>query len=253
MIPIKTNEDIEIMAQGGKILARVMRELKSKIEPGITTSDLDKLAHKLILNYKAKPAFKNYQGFPNTLCTSINEQIVHGLPSNRILKQGDILSLDLGVVYPAGRGKYGFYTDMAVTVPIGSIDPEVNRLIKVTKKSLKRAIARVKPGKTIGDIGHAVAGYAQGQGFQIVKELCGHGVGKKLHEKPDIPNFGQRHKGEKLKPGMVLAIEPMVVMGNPKIKKGADGFCYQTVDNSLSAHFEHTVAVTEESPRVLTE
>ncbi len=247
MISIKTNEDLEIMSEGGQILARVMREVKNEVEPGMTTNDLDKLATKLILNYGAQPAFKNYRGFPNALCTSINEQIVHAVPSDRVLKEGDIISLDLGVIYK------DFYTDMAVTVPIGSVDPEINRLIKVTKKSLKRAIARVKPGKTMGDVGHAVAKHVEEQGFQVVRELCGHGIGRKLHENPDIPNFGQRHKGEKLEPGMVLAIEPMAVMGNPGIKKGPDGFCYQTADNSPSAHFEHTIAVTEKGPRVLTE
>jgi len=240
-------QSIEIMAQGGQILAKVIRELKDKVEPSMTTKELDKLAHKLILNYGAQPAFKNYRGFPNALCTSINEQIVHAVPSERVLKEGDILSLDLGVVYQ------GFNTDMAVTLPIGSVDPEINRLIRVTKKSLKRAIARTKPGKTIGDIGHAIQKHIEDQGFQVVRGLCGHGIGKKLHQKPDIPNFGQRHKGELLKPGMVLAIEPMAVIGNPGIKKGPDGFCYQTADNSWSAHFEHTVAVTEKGPWVLTE
>jgi methionyl aminopeptidase len=169
------------------------------------------------------------------------------VPSNRKLKEGDILSLDLGIIYK------GFYTDMAVTVPIGSVDPEVSRLIRVTKKALKRAMARVKPGKTIGDIAHAIQKHVEDQDFQVVRELCGHGIGKQLHEEPEIPNFGQRHKGPELKPGMVLALEPMVVMGQPGIKKGPDGFVYQTADHSLSAHFEHTVVVTERGPRILTE
>ncbi len=247
MIPIKKPEEIEIMAQGGRILAKVIRELKSKVEPGIATKKLDKLAQELIFNFGAKPAFKGYRGFPANLCVAINEQIVHGAPSGRELKQGDILGLDLGIIYK------DYYADMAVTVPIGSIEPEANRLIRVTKKALKRAIARCKPGKTIGDIGQAVQGYVEGQDFQVVRELCGHGIGKHLHEEPEIPNFGQRHKGPELKLGMVLAIEPMVVMGKPGIKKGPDGFVYQTIDNSLSAHFEHTVAVTEKGPRVLTD
>jgi len=246
MIPIKTPQEIEIMQKSGQILAKIMRELKSNVKPGITTKELDKLAEKLIFNYGVKPAFKNYNGFPAVLCTSINEQIVHGVPSNRILIEGDILSLDFGVICD------GFYSDMAVTLPIGPIDPEANRLIRVTKKALKRAIGRVKPGKTIGDIGHAIENYVEGQGFKIVKELCGHGIGKTLHEKPDILNFGKRHKGVKLESGMVLALEPMAVMGNSRIKKGPDGFCYQTIDNSLSAHFEHTVAVTDKGPKILT-
>lgn len=247
MIPIKTSQEIEIMAQAGKILAEIVRELKSKVEPGVTTQELNELAEKLIFNFGAKPAFKGYQGFPATLCTSINEQVVHGVPSDRKLVEGDILSLDLGLIYN------NFYSDMAVTVPIGAINPEIGRLIKTTKKSLKRAIGRVKPGKTIGDIAQAVQSYVEGQGFQVVRDLCGHGVGRRLHEDPEIPNFGQRHKGPILKTGMVLAIEPMVVMGQPKIKKDPDGFAYQTADNSISAHFEHTIAVTEKGARVLTE
>ena len=247
MISIKTLEEIEIMAQGGQILAKIMRELKDKVSPGLTTQELDRLASELILNYGAESAFKNYRSFPAALCTSVNEQIVHGVPSDRRLLDGDILSLDLGIVYN------GFNSDMAVTVPVGTVDPEIGRLIRVTKKSLKRAIARTKSGKTIGDIGHAIQGYVENQDFHVVRDLCGHGIGKQLHEKPDIPNFGQRHKGELLKLGMVLAIEPMVVLGQPKIKKGPDGFVYQTADGSISAHFEHTVAVTAKGPRVLTE
>jgi len=247
MIPIKTPEQIEIMGQGGQILGQIMRELKDRVQPGIATQELDKLAQELVFKSGAQPAFKGYRGFPAALCISINEQIVHGVPSGRVLKQGDVLSLDLGIVYK------GFNADMAITLPIGTVDPEVGRLIRVTKKALKRAIARTKPGKTIGDIGQAIQKHVQDQDFQVIRELCGHGIGKKLHEKPDIPNFGQRHKGDKLKPGMVLAIEPMAVMGKPGIKKGPDGFCYQTADNSISAHFEHTVAVTEKGPRILTE
>jgi len=246
MISIKTPEEIEIMQKSGEILAKIMRELKARVEPGITTKELDKLAEELIFSYGTKPAFKGYNNFPASLCVSVNEQIVHGVPSDRKLLEGDILSLDFGVIYN------GFCSDMAVTLPIGSIDPEANRLIRVTKKALKRAIVRVKPGKTIGDIGHAIQKHIEDQDFQVVKELCGHGIGKQVHEKPDVLNFGRRHKGEELKPGMVLALEPMAVMGNPGIKKGPDGFCYQTADNSLSAHFEHTVAVTEKGPRILT-
>ena len=246
MVSIKTQEEIELMQKSGQILAKIMRELKARVEPGMTTKELDKLAEELIFSYGSKPAFKGYNNFPASLCTSVNEQIVHGVPSDRKLIEGDILSLDLGVIYN------GFCSDMAVTLPIGSIDPEVNRLIRTVKKSLKRAIARVKPGKTIGDIGHAIQNHIESQDFQVVKELCGHGIGKQVHEKPDVLNFGRRHKGLKLESGMVLAIEPMAVIGRPGIKKGPDGFCYQTADNSLSAHFEHTIAVTEKGPRILT-
>ncbi len=247
MIPIKTPEQIETMAQAGQILAKIMRELKSRVGPGITTQDLDKLAQELIFNYGVKPAFKGYGGFPAVLCTSVNELIVHGVPSKRELKEGDILGLDLGIIYK------GFYSDMAVTLPIGVVSPEVNRLIRVTKKALKRAIVRVKTGKTIGDVAYAIQKHVEDQDFQVIRDLCGHGIGKSLHEEPEVPNFGQRHKGPELKSGMVLAIEPMVAMGQPGIKKSSDKFAYQTIDNSLSAHFEHTVVVTEKGGRILTE
>jgi len=247
MIQIKTPQEIEIMRQAGRILANIIKEVKAKAEPGVTTKDLDKLAEELILKSGSTAAFKGYHGFPAALCVSINEQIVHGAPSKRELKAGDILSLDLGLVYK------GFCADMAVSLAIGSISPEAGRLIRITKKALKRGIARVKPGKTIGDIAQAIQSYVEGQGFQVVRDLCGHGIGKNIHEDPEVPNFGQRHKGPKLEAGMVLALEPMVVMGQPKIKKGPDGFAFQTADNSLSAHFEHTVAVTEKGPKILTE
>jgi len=246
MVSIKTQEEIELMQKSGQILAKIMRELKARVEPGMTTKELDKLAEELIFSYGSKPAFKGYNNFPASLCTSVNEQIVHGVPSDRKLIEGDILSLDLGVIYN------GFCSDMAVTLPIGSIDPEVNRLIRTVKKSLKRAIARVKPGKTIGDIGHAIQNHIESQDFQVVKELCGHGIGKSVHEKPDVLNFGRRHKGLKLESGMVFSDRTNGCDRQARNKKGPDGFCYQTADNSLSAHFEHTVAVTDKGPRILT-
>ena len=246
VIPIKTPEEIAIMAQAGQLLAKIIRELKAKIEPGLTTQELDKLAEELILKSGAKPAFKGYRGFPASLCTSVNEQVVHAVPSKRELKEGDILSLDLGIVYQ------GFYSDMAVTLPIGSVSPEARQLIQVTKKALRKAMARVKPGKTIGDISFAIQKHVEADGFQVVRQLCGHGIGRQLHEKPDIPNFGQLHKGPELKTGMVLALEPMVVIGQPGIKKAQDGFGYQTADNSLSAHFEHTAAIISQGAQILT-
>jgi len=247
MITIKSPEEIELMAEAGQLLARVMRQLKVTAKPGLTTRQLNELAEKLILSYQAKPAFKGYRGFPATLCTSINEQIVHGLPSERRLVEGDILSLDVGLIYQ------GFYADMAVTLPIGPISKEGQKLIQTTKKALRKAVARVKPGKTIGDVSFAIQKHVQADGFQVVRELCGHGVGRQLHEKPDVPNFGYPHKGPLLKEGMVIAIEPMAVLGQPGIEKGPDGFSYQTADKSLSAHFENTVAVTKRGPRILTE
>lgn len=254
MIPIKTPTEIKIMRAGGRILAQVMEKLKEAVRPGLTTRELDKLAEELILSLGAKPAFKGYQApshksakpFPAALCTSINEEIVHCLPSKRVLRVGDILNLDLGIFYQ------GFYTDMAVTIGVGKISPEAHRLIRVTKKALKRAIARMKPGKHLGDISQAIQSYVEAQGFNVVRQLCGHGIGQDLHEEPEILNFGQRHKGPALKEGMVFALEPMVVMGHWKIKQSPDGFGYQTVDGSLSAHFEHTVAVGHKGGQVLT-
>lgn len=235
------------MAESGRIIAEIIRQVKNWVRPGLTTQEINKFAEELIFSYGVKPAFKGYGGFPASVCTSLNEQIVHGAPSDRSLKEGDILSLDSGVIYQ------GFYSDMAVTVPIGRIEPEVSRLLRTTKKALRRGISQLKPGKTVGDISFAIQKHIQAAGFQVVRELCGHGVGRQLHEKPDVPNFGQRHKGPELKEGMVLAIEPMAVMGQPGIKKGPDGFSYQTADNSLSAHFEHSVAVTAKGPKILTE
>lgn len=247
MIHLKSPEEIALMAQAGRLLAKVMRQLKDRVEPGLTTRELDALAEELILGYGAKPGFKGYAGFPATLCTSINEQIVHAVPSERQLQEGDILSLDIGLIYQ------GFYADMAVTLPVGSISKEAQKLIQATKKALVKAITRVKPGKTIGDISFAIQKHAQAEGFEVVRELSGHGIGRNLHEDPKVPNFGYPHKGPILKEGMVIAIEPMLVLGQPGIKKGPDGFCYQTADNSLSAHFENTVAVTKKGPLVLTE
>lgn len=245
MITIKTPEEISIMAEGARILAKIMGELEKAVRPGITTEELDRVAETLILKSKAKPSFKNYQGFPATLCTSINEEIVHAVPSNRILKEGDILSLDTGMRYK------GFHSDMAVTVPVGKVSPEAQRLIRVTKKSLKRGIKKVRPGNTFGDIGNTIQRYVESQKFNVVRELCGHGIGRNLHEDPQILNYGKRHKGPEIKEGMVICIEPMVTAGDWRIKKGKDGQSFVTCDGSLSAHFEHMVAVTKSGAKIL--
>jgi len=248
MIPIKTDSEIKIMRENGKILAHIMEELKNKVEPGITTKDLDRLAQSLVLKYEGIPSFKDYEGFPATLCTSINDQIVHGVPSDRVLKQGDILSLDLGFF------KNGFHSDMAITVPIGEIDSEVNRLIKATKKALKRGIKKSKVGNTFGDVSNTIGRLIENSGFVVIKDLCGHGIGENLHEEPQILNYGKRHKGEKIEVGMVFCLEPMLAMkGEGNIKKSSDGFGFETDDNCLSVHFEHTIAITEKGPEVLTE
>ncbi len=245
MITIKTPEEISIMAEGARILAKIMGELEKAVRPGITTEELDRVAETLILKSKAKSSFKNYQGFPATLCTSINEEIVHAVPSNRILKEGDILSLDTGMRYK------GFHSDMAVTLPVGKVSPEAQRLIRVTKKSLKRGIKKVRPGNTFGDIGNTIQRYVESQKFNVVRELCGHGIGKNLHEDPQILNYGKRHKGPEIKEGMVICIEPMVTAGDWRIKKGKDGQSFVTCDSSLSAHFEHMVAVTKSGAKIL--
>ncbi len=245
------------MAEGGKLLARIIKELGGRVKPGVKTSELDRVAEALILKCGGKCSFKGYQGYPACLCVSINEEIVHAIPSNRVLKEGDILSFDLGMKYK------GYHSDMAVTMPVlnpsagrarvGKVDPEAARLIRVTKKALKRGIKKVRPGNTFGDIGNTIQRYVESQGFNVIRDLCGHGIGKDLHEDPQILNYGKRHAGSKIKEGMVFCLEPMVTMGDWKIKKGKDGFSFVTVDNSLSAHFEHMMAVTKDGCRVLTE
>lgn len=246
MIPIKTPEEIKIMREGGKILAKIMKELEKKVEPGITTRELDRQAEGLIFKFGVKPAFKDYEGFPCILCVAVNEEIVHAVPSERILKDGDIISLDLGLLYKS------FYVDMAVTLPVGKIEPETARLIRITKKAIKRGIKKVRPGNTIGDIGNTIQRHVEGQGFNVIRDLCGHGIGRELHEDPQILDYGKRRTGPEIKEGMVFCLEPMVSAGDYKIKRSADGFGYQTADNSLSAHFEHTIAVTKTGSEVLT-
>lgn len=247
MITVKSPEEIKIMAEGGKILATIMKELEKKVKPGITTKELDRLAEELVLDSGGKCSFKGYENFSACLCTSINEEIVHAVPSERVLKEGDIISLDLGVLYN------GFHTDMAITLPVGEADPETKRLIRTTKKALKRGIKKTRPGNTVSDIGNTIQRFVEDQGFNVVRDLCGHGIGRELHEDPQVLNYGKRHKGEKLKEGQVLCLEPMVTVGSYKIKKTADGYGYTTEDRSLSAHFEHTIVVTKDGCRVLTE
>jgi methionyl aminopeptidase len=254
MIKIKTPQEIEIMAEGGRILAKIMKELEKRVKPGITTMELEKLAESLILKAGGKCSFKGYKSkdgesariYPFCLCTSVNEEIVHVPPSNRILKEGDVLKIDIGMFYK------GFHADMAITVPVGKVSFEAQRLIRVTKKALKLAIKKVRPGNTFGDIGNTIQRYVESQGFNVVKELCGHGIGRELHEEPQILNYGKRKTGEKIKEGMVFCIEPMVTAGDWHLKRTKDGFGYQTVDGSLTAHFEHTIAVTKNGCRILT-
>jgi len=247
MIIIKTPEEIKIMAESGKILATVLKEIEKMVKPGISTLELDRAAESLILKYGAKPAFKGYDNFPYSLCASVNDVIVHGFPSERILKEGDVIGLDLGVLHK------GFNTDMAVTVSVGDVSFETKRLLSVAKKALKMGIKKVKPGNTIGDIGNTIQRYVEDQGFGVVRDLCGHGIGKEIHEDPRIPNFGVRHKGEVLEEGMVICLEPMITIGDWHLRTAKDGYGYATKDGSLGAHFEHTMAVTKDGVRVLTE
>ncbi len=247
MITIKTEEEIKIMRESGRILATIVKKLQEMAKPGITTLELDKAAEALVLSMGGQPAFKNYNGFPYTLCASVNETVVHGYPSDYVLKDGDIIGLDLGVIYK------GYYSDMAVTMAIGKVSFETKRLLDVTKKALRLGIKKAKIGNTIGDIGNTVQRFIEDQGFGVIRDLCGHGIGKELHEDPQIPNFGKRGEGEKLVEGMVICIEPMVSVGDYNIKKAKDGYGFATKDDSLSAHFEHTIAITKDGPAILTE
>ncbi|MFH1423917.1 MAG: type I methionyl aminopeptidase [Candidatus Nealsonbacteria bacterium] len=246
MITIKTKEEIAVMREGGKILAQIVKELEKMVRPGISTEELNRAAQALVLKSGAKCSFLGYNGYPACLCASINEEIVHAVPSARVLKEGDIISLDLGILYK------GFHTDMAVTVPCGKVSPETSRLIRVTKKALKRGIKKVGPGNTFGDISNTIQRYIEDQGFSAVKDLCGHGIGKELHEDPEILNYGTRHSGPDIEPGMVFCLEPMIAMGRGEIKKAKDGHAYETADGSLSAHFEHTMVATKNGVKVIT-
>jgi methionyl aminopeptidase len=247
MIFLKSEKDISIMREGGKKLATIMGKLKLSSKPGVTTNYLEEMVRDLIAAEGAKPAFLGYEGYPAALCTSINQEIVHAIPSERVLENGDIFSLDLGIIWK------GLNTDMSITFPIGEVSSEKGRIIKVTRKALKLAIKKARRGNTTGDIGNTIQRFVESQGFNIVKSLCGHGIGKELHEPPEILNFGKRHKGEKLEEGMVICIEPMVTEGRGEVKKGLDGFSYETVDGSMSCSFEHTVAITKNGTKVLTE
>lgn len=244
---IKTKKEIKIIKEGGKILAEIMERLKKEAEVGISGEHLNNLAEKLILEKGGKPSFKNYKGFPTALCFSLNEEIVHGIPSKREIKNGDVISLDLGFFYK------GFHTDMAATIPVGEVHPDILRLIKTTKKALKRGIKKAREGNTLGDIGNTIERCIKGQKFSVLKDLCGHGIGKNVHEEPDVLNFGARHKGMKLLEGMVICLEPMASIGSSEIKLASDNFTYKTKDDSISAHFEHTIIITKNGAEIATE
>ena len=246
MIVCKSPAEIERMAVVNALVARVLGELAASAQPGVSTKDLDALAEARIRDAGAEPAFKGYRGYPATLCASVNEQVVHGIPSDRPLIAGDIVSLDMGARLD------GFYGDSAVTVGVGRIAPEAERLLSATEDALERGIAQVRVGARISDIGHAVQRHVEAHGFSVVREFVGHGIGADLHEEPQIPNFGEPGRGARLAEGMVLAIEPMVNAGKHGVKVLGDGWTAVTRDGSLAAHFEHTVAVTADGPRILT-
>jgi len=244
-IILKSPQEIEKMRRSNQIVAEILAEMKTSARPGVTTRELDELAEALLAKLKAHSAFKGYNGYPAALCTSVNEEVVHGIPSNRVLKEGDILSLDFGAIYD------GFYGDAAITLPIGSISTEAEQLLRVTEEALYLAIDQARPENRLMDISAAIQRHVESHGFSVVRDFVGHGIGKHLHEKPQVPNFGIPGRGVRLKPGMTLAIEPMINAGGCEVMIREDGWTAVTKDRSLSAHFEHSVAVTENGPAIL--
>ncbi len=245
MVILKQPDEIDKARASNRIVAEVLSVLREKVKPGVTTRELDKIAEGVAEKRGAKPAFKGYRGYPFSLCTSVNEEVVHGMPSNRILVEGDIIGLDFGIYHQ------GLYGDAAITLPVGKIDEQAANLMQVTEQSLYSAINQVCAGNRLGDISAAVQETVEAAGYSIVRDFVGHGVGKSLHEDPQIPNFGKKGRGIELKKGMILAIEPMVNAGKYKVKILLDGWTVITADGSLSAHFEHSVAITDNGPEIL--
>lgn len=245
MTVLKTAGEISLMEEANAIVHRVLDMIEQELAPGITTRELDRQAEALIRAAGAVPGFLNYRGFPATLCTALNDVIVHGIPNDEPLREGDLLGIDCGVLFK------GYYGDAARTFAVGEVSEQGRRLMAATRKSLELAVAQIHPGARLSDIGHAVQSYVESQGFSVVRDFVGHGVGTSLHEEPQIPNFGRPGRGPKLRPGMVLAIEPMVNAGSPRVKIDPDGWTARTEDGSLSAHFEYSVAVTESGVRIL--
>jgi len=247
MIVIRSPWELERLTVSGRVVAEILQALKERMAPGVSTQELDELALRHCLKKKVLPAFKGYHGYPYSLCVSVNEEVVHGFPSGRKLAAGDIVSIDFGVCCE------GYYGDAALTVAIGTVSPLAEKLMRVTREALFLGLERVKAGNRLGDVSEAIQTHAENQGFSVVRHFVGHGIGKALHEDPQIPNFGIAGKGPVLKPGMVLAIEPMVNAGGAEVEILSDGWTAVTKDRSLSAHFEHTVAVTENGCRILSE
>jgi methionyl aminopeptidase len=245
MIIIKSSREIEQLKRSNAIVAEVFEKLKGMIHPGVTTKELDEVAEEYILLKGARPAFKGYRGFPATLCISINEEVVHGIPSQRQLKEGDIVSLDVGVNF------VGYFGDAAITLPVGEIDPEAKRLLEVTEKALTIGIEKAKIGNRLFDISFAIQRWVESQGFSVVRDFVGHGIGRDLHEEPQVPNFGAPHQGPRLEKGMVFALEPMVNEGTYEVRVLSDGWTVVTADGKRSAHFEHTIAITDDGAEIL--
>ncbi|AVX21786.1 MULTISPECIES: type I methionyl aminopeptidase [Carboxydocella] len=245
-IHFKTEKELQLMREVGRVVAITLAELEQAVRPGITTAELDRIAENVIRKLGAVPAFKGYHGYPATICASVNEEVVHGIPGLRKLENGDIISIDVGAVLN------GFYGDSARTFPVGDISADARRLLAVTEESLYQGISQAKVGNRISDISHAVQKYVESHGFSVVRDYVGHGIGTAMHEEPQVPNFGPPGRGHRLLPGMTLAIEPMVNMGEYHVKTLADGWTVVTLDGSLSAHFEHTIAITADGPEILT-
>jgi methionyl aminopeptidase len=246
MIPIKSKEELADMRKAGKILAVMLRKIQQFIRPGITTAQIEHLAQELADGQNVILAFKGYRGYPAAICTSVNEEIVHGIPGQRQLKDGDIVGIDLGINYR------GLFCDAAITVPIGEVDARIKKLIDITRRSLSEGIREARPDNYLSDISYAIQSCVEGGGFSVVRQFVGHGIGRSLHEEPEIPNFGRPRQGPQLKSGMVLAIEPMVNMGGWESEILPDGWTAVTKDGLASAHFEHTVAITDGGPEILT-
>ncbi|MCB0220528.1 MAG: type I methionyl aminopeptidase [Chrysiogenetes bacterium] len=246
MIELKTKDEVEKIRRAGRIVAEILARLTEAAKPGMTTLDLDELAEKWTLEAGAVPAFKGYHGFPGTLCTSVNEEVVHGIPNDRPLKDGDIISVDFGVKLD------GFFADSATTVPVGEVSAEVQKLMDATQKSLALGIEQARPENRLEDIGFAVQSYCEGLGYGVVREYVGHGIGRELHEPPQVPNFGRKGKGLRIRPGMVLCLEPMINLGTAEVETLDDGWTVVTKDRKPSAHFEHAIAILEDRTEILT-
>jgi methionyl aminopeptidase len=246
VIILKTDAQLEIMKKAGKIAAETLAMLEEKVKPGISTAEIDHIAEEYIISRKAKPGFKGYRSFPASTCISIDEEVVHGIPGSRILKEGQIVSIDLGTIVD------GYYGDSAVTFPVGKISEEKRKLLDVTKRSLEIGIEQAQAGNKLGKVSSAIQKYVEEAGFSVVRDMVGHGIGKNLHEDPQVPHFGPEDAGPVLEKGMVIAIEPMVNMGEYNVSQKADGWTVVTTDGSPSAHFEHTVAITAGGPEILT-